>query len=506
MTTREKVAHLLRRFGLGATQAELDRLEYLGVPGAIDALLDYEKTPDDFSVSVWEFVVGNDENINLDASRFLAWWALRLVMTKRPVEEKLAVFWHDHFAVSASKVGSGPAMHEYNEALRKNACGNFRTMLGDMTKDPAMLRWLDGDASIKGSPNENYAREVLELFTMGIGNYTEKDIQELARAFTGWSLRAGYRNPPRGGSPKKALMDTLSLGLPFVASSYSDGLHDEGPKTILGKTANFDTESALDHIVSRPQTARYITKKLWEFFAYPEPDPKLVERLAKVFTASKYEIKPVLRAIAESPEFWSPKCVRQKVKSPLDFTVALLRQLELGDQLRAAHKAGGPAEAETMMMGPAGGAGKKDMKPIPAALAGTAYLVMNTMTRQGMRLYYPPDVAGWDWGEAWVSPAMMAERMRFAQVMVAQGGRPSAISNAVRQKLLKNGVPETPEKLVQDFAWMFDAPLPQDRMTTLVEAVNKAGGVAALRQPQSSAILLQAISRLTFGMPEFQLC
>src|SRR5262249_5567651 len=163
--------------------------------------------------------------------------------------------------------------------------------------DPAMLRWLDGDLNMKGRPNENYAREVMELFTMGIGNYTEKDIQELARAFTGWGLRPGYKPAGKGMSPRKALMETLDLDLPFVASAYSEGFHDERQKTFLGKTDNFTTDSALDWLVSRPATARYITKKLWEYYAYPKPDNKIVDRLAKVFTTSKYEIKPVLRAI-----------------------------------------------------------------------------------------------------------------------------------------------------------------------------------------------------------------
>jgi uncharacterized protein (DUF1800 family) len=513
MTTREKVAHLLRRFGLGVTRAELDRLEPLGVQGALGHLLDYEKTDEGFPVSPWEFSLQNDENINLDPNRFAAWWGLRMVMTRRPLQEKLTVFWHDHFAISSSKVESGAMMLQNNETIRAHAAGNFRTLLGEMAKDPAMLRWLDGDTSIRGRPNENFAREVLELFTLGIGNYTEKDIQELARAFTGWSLRAGYRNPPRGGSPRKALMETLALGLPLVASSYSHGLHDPGPKTILGKTANFDTESALDWIVSRPQTAKYVCTKLWEYFAYPNPEAKVVERLAKAFAAAKYEIKPVLRAIAESPEFWSEKCVRRQVKSPLDFTVAFVRQLDLGDRLRATHAAelAKPAEGKAMSgmetMGPSGSdhGGLMKMKPVPAGLAGTGGMVTTTMARLGMRLFYPPDVAGWEWGEGWVSPAMMAERMRFANSLV-QRGRNTTISDAIRVQLTAGGGPQTVEALVESFAQIFDAPIPPDRKAVLMQAAQASGGPAALQQPQTAAPLLQNLARLTFGMPEFQLC
>ena len=156
-------------------------------------------------------------------------------------------------------------------------------------------------------------------------------------------------------------------------------------------------------------------------------------------------------------------------------------------------------------MGPTSSPSVKTMKPIPAPLATTAELVASQMRRQGMRLYYPPDVAGWDWGEAWVSPAMMTERMRFAQAMV-QRGRATGVADAVRHKMLVGGGPETPEALIESFAKIFDAPIPPDRMPTLVEAVNKAGGPQALKQQLPGAVLLLSLARLTFGMPEFQLC
>lgn len=493
MDPRERTAHVLRRFGLGATEAELDRFEPMGPKKAFESLLDFEQTPETFNVSPWSFAFANNGQVNLDAGRFSAWWSLKLALTTRPLQEKLTVFWHDHFAVSAAKVASGPIMHANNETLRKHAAGNFRTLLGEMTKDPAMLRWLDGDASIKGKPNENYAREVLELFTMGIGNYTEKDVQELARAFTGWSLRQGVAIRGQPEQVKKTLIEALEMDLPLVASAYCEGLHDAGPKTVLGKTDNFDTDSALDHIVSRPQTARYLSKKLWEFFAYPNPEPKVVDRLSSAFTKSKYEIKPVLRAIFDSPEFWSERCVRQQVKSPLDFTVALVRQLDLSKRYQEA------AEPSMMTMAPSSDA---MTAPLPPVFAAVAQLVGSQMRRQGMFLYYPPDVSGWEWGEAWVSPAMMTERMRFAAALMGRGR--DGVIEILRTKL---AAPEqTSEGIVDGFARIFDAPIPADRRTLLVEAVEKSGGPKALERPNTAAPVFQNLARLVFGMPEFQLC
>lgn len=504
MTTREKVAHLLRRFGLGVTQAELDRYEPLGVRGALETLLDYEKTPDTAEISPWAFVFGANEQLNLDANRMGIWWGLKLATTPRPLEEKLTVFWHDHFAVSASKVESGPIMLQYNQMLRRHASGNFRTLLGAVTRDPAMLRWLDGDTSVKGKPNENFSREVLELFTMGIGNYSEKDVQELARAFTGWGLRQGYRVQGRGAQARQSLMEAIAMDIPLVASAYSEGLHDDGPKTVLGKTDHFDTESALDWIVSRPATATYIAGKLWEYFAYPNPEPRVIDRIAKVFVASKYEIKPVLRAIADAPEFWSENCVRRQIKSPLDFTVAFMRQLEIAERLQEAQAAATPEMTPMTEMSAMGPNGPMKIAPVAAGIAGTGQFVYVQMQRQGMRLLYPPDVAGWEWGEAWVSPAMMAERMRFANGAVGRG-RSQGAFESLRQKLVA-AKPESNDALVDLWAKIFDAPVPADRRSIMVDAVAKAGGIEALARPQAASGLLLSLSRLTFGMPEFQLC
>src|SRR5579862_1345225 len=187
-TERQKGAHLLRRFGLGASEAELDYyLKDGGLNGAIEKLLNYENTDEGFKLDVDSFRNGKNNNINPQS--VAVWWTARMLITQRPLQEKMTLFWHNHFATSGEKVTPGSMMYVQNDLLRQYATGNFREMLMAVSKDPAMLFWLDNQYNVKGKPNENFAREVMELFTLGIGNYTEQDIREGARAFTGWSIQ-----------------------------------------------------------------------------------------------------------------------------------------------------------------------------------------------------------------------------------------------------------------------------------------------------------------------------
>lgn len=486
MTLREQIAHLLRRFGLGASQSELEAFEKLGVKGTLAHLLDYESVDEGFPVSPWEFCFQTNGDVQTDPGRIVRWWGLRLLMTRRPLQERLTLFWHDHFAVSASKVESGPLLLAYLETLRKHAGGKFRTLLGEVTKDPAMLRWLDNDLSVKGSPNENYARELMELFTIGIGNYTERDVQEAARALTGWSLRSVAQGGGQAAA-KARLIAAVEKGVPLIAASYSEGYHDEGPKTILGKSAPFDTESLLDLLADRPETAKALATKLWSFFAYPNPEPAVVERTAKVFRSSKGDVKAVLASIANSKEFWSDRCVRHQVKSPLDFTVAVLRQLELGDRVLQGREAGATWRT-----------------PIPQATSGVAEIVSGAMRRQGMFLLYPPDVAGWDWGTAWVSPAMMVERTRLASYLLGpgRGTGVAALLVARAQRVGAKGAEDVVDLVID----LFDAPCTQEQRAVLVQAFEKSGGVATLASPQKASNALAPVVRLMFSMPEFHFC
>src|SRR5687767_12975587 len=263
-TEREKGAHLLRRFGLGASEAELDYyLEGKGLPGAIDKLLNYESVDENFSVPIQSMANQNGQ-VNMPLMQL--WWMTRLITTRRPLQEKMTLFWHDHFATSAAKVAGPPMMYGQNELLRENATGKFQTILLEVSKDPAMLFWLDNQYNVKGKPNENFAREIMELFTLGIGHYTEKDIQEAARAFTGWT----FRRP--GG---RAVADYVP-GQRFAEYLFRPRFHDTEPKTVLGQTGPLTGEQVVDILCNHPQTPKYIALKIWEWFAYPSPAPALV--------------------------------------------------------------------------------------------------------------------------------------------------------------------------------------------------------------------------------------
>ena len=183
MNERDKIAHLLRRFGLGAGKYEVEEYGKLGLEGAVDRLINYDKVDEQFPVSPMEMMgYGTEGLIMFDPPKFASWWAMRMMLTRRPLQEKLTLFWHDHFAVSAEKVADGMNMLLYQQTLRQHASGNFRTLLKEVSKTPAMIFYLDTHHSTAEHPNENFAREVMELFTLGIGHYTEKDIKEAARA------------------------------------------------------------------------------------------------------------------------------------------------------------------------------------------------------------------------------------------------------------------------------------------------------------------------------------
>ncbi|MCX6342774.1 MAG: DUF1800 family protein, partial [Fimbriimonadales bacterium] len=188
LTEREKGAHLLRRFGLGASEAELDYYLQDGLKGAIERLLNYDTQPEVVEIST-EML--RNKNGNLPIQTVAGWWAAKMLITRRPLQEKMTLFWHNHFATSGDKVVNSTMMIAQNEKLRAFATSKFKTLLLEVSRDPAMLVWLDGQDNIKGRANENFARELFELFTLGVGHYEEKDIQEAARAFTGWSFVRG---------------------------------------------------------------------------------------------------------------------------------------------------------------------------------------------------------------------------------------------------------------------------------------------------------------------------
>ena len=289
----------------------------------------------------------------LETQRVAYWWANRMVATNHPLEEKMALFWHGHFAVNENKVRDYRKMLGQLDLFYKYGTANFRDLMVAEAKDPGMLSFLDAGVNVKGAPNENFAREIMELFTMGVGNYSEKDIREAARAFTGWNY----------------------VDLQFVVNKEQ---HDDGQKTFLGKTGNFDGVNVIDIILQQPVTSRFIAAKIYRYFVRQDLSPELQEKLGTVLRNSNYEIAPLLETIFLSRDFYSPSSTGTQIKSPVQLAVSTYRKL-----------------------------GLKDAPGVPDFNIATGML--------GQRLFSPPTVAGWAEGRSWITPGLLLERGNFAR-------------------------------------------------------------------------------------------
>ena len=391
----ELAAHLLERAGFGGTPEEIQALSDMPVSEAVNRIVDYEAIDAsallDFEESgLWDpgmdpfppsraeavriarsegqalgvevlspgssrrlqpvvdkFFYGLRANV-LETRRVALWWADRMVATPRPLEEKMTLFWHGHFATSETKVRDYRKLLLQNKTLREHATGNFRDLLLAVMRDPAMLVYLDNGQNVKDHPNENFGRELLELFTMGVGNYTEHDIREASRAFTGWTN------------------DVLEFRV-------DQDKHDDGMKEFLGKRGAFDGEEIVDIILAQPVTAEFVSSKIYRFFVREGPTAATKTRLANIFREAEYELKPLLRAIFLSRDFYSAHSVATQIKSPVQLLASTYRKLGL-------------ARAPT----------------IPD---------FNAQTRRlGQTLLYPPNVAGWSGGRTWITPATLLER------------------------------------------------------------------------------------------------
>ncbi len=373
-------AHLLNRAGFGGTPEEIDRLAALSPEQAVLSLINYEKVPDSTTNPDWAIPdparaerLRTMRNADPETRKSMQqeerrtqrqrsvelkhWWIERMANGPRPLQEKMTLFWHGHFATSEQKVRDAYLMWRQNDLFRQHATGNWLQLLTAMAKDPAMLVWLDQAQSRREHPNENFAREVMELFTLGEGHYTEKDVTEAARALTGW----GYDN----------------LDEQFVERPR---FRDDGVKTFLGRTGDLTGDDVLQQIVAQPQAARYISAKLWNFFAGVPPSEELVTALADRFRRSDMNFKPLLAAIFYSEEFYADSIVRNQVKSPVQWLVGSTRVLQ---------------------------------RDVPAPF------VCYGLTRSlGQDLFAPPNVKGWDGGLSWINTANLLARYNFAEFLV----------------------------------------------------------------------------------------
>jgi hypothetical protein len=400
--SRDRAAHLLERAGFGGTPEEIDRLATMTPADAVRWLVNYQKVENKqlrpfeesgiYDPPVEPFPKSRADAVRiakangeamgvkvkpsgdrpmqpvvnrffywlradyLEIRRAAQWWAQRMLTTHRPLEEKLALFWHGHFATSDDKVRDYRKMLRQLDLFYQHGNGNFRDLLVGVAKDPAMLVFLDAGDNVKGRPNENFGREILELFTMGVGNYTETDIREAARAFTGWT----------------------NDSLKFVVKA---DLHDDGEKKFLGHTGNFDGVGIIDIILAQDVTARFIAAKLYRYFVREDPSPELVAQLGKLFKEKHYAIAPLLTTIFLSRDFYSPPAYATQIKSPVQLLVSTYKKL-----------------------------GLSDIPGVPD---------FDVLSRDlGQELFYPPNVAGWKGGRSWITPAILLQRGDFVRDML----------------------------------------------------------------------------------------
>jgi uncharacterized protein (DUF1800 family) len=371
---RVRVAHLLRRAGFGATSTELDHYAAMGQTAATEALLSYSKTPNTTLESQLP-TIDLSGGTQPTAAAIQAWWLQRMVETARPLEEKMTLFWHGLLTSGLDKAGAAQ-MFTQNQLYRSLALGNFDDLLKAVSKDPAMMVYLDTETNRKGKPNENYARELMELFTTGIGHYTEDDVRESARAFTGWTLPGG----------KQLRYATTSIFVPR--------LHDAGLKTFMGKTGSFTGDDIVEMLVPLRATAVRLTTRLFSFFAYPNPEPDVVNHLADTFQKSRYNVGAVVREIFSMDAFYSDKAYRALVKTPAEL---------VAQTLKATSASGKSYSAAAVAMAP-----------------------------MGQVLFYPPNVAGWPGGTSWINSSTLLTRINFANA-ATQRARTTLSSQTLAQ-------------------------------------------------------------------------
>jgi len=409
---RVRVAHLLRRAGFGATPAELDRYTAMGVTGATTALLNYQAA----SNQALDAAQASFDPTTLAGGRgagtIQAWWLQRMVQTARPLEERMTLFWHGLLTSGLDKVGPAP-LYNQNQLFRTMALANFDDLLKAVSKDPAMMLYLDTETNRKGRPNENYARELMELFTTGIGHYTEDDVRESARAFTGWTLDT---------TPKDRRNATMSS---FVAR-----YHDDGVKTFLGKTGNFTGDDIVEMLVPLRATAERLTARLFGFFAYPNPESEIVHHLADVFQQNGYSVRAVVSEIFAMDAFYSEKAYRSLMKSPAEFVAQSLRGLSA---VSPSTSSGGPASPSPSGGGLGGGVGQ-----------ATA-----AMAPMGQVLFYPPNVAGWPAGSSWINSSTLLSRVNFATALAQKSGSTASLDQLLATFVDGTLSPSTHDTLTQ---------------------------------------------------------
>ena len=410
------MAHLMRRAGFGASLSELEAYADNGYDATVEGLLrpvDPQRMPDEM---IRRYHAEQSGMMGQNSPG--AYWLYRMISTTAPLHEKMTLFWHSVFATGYPKITQGKVLIDQIRMLRRYGLGSFRELLVELSKDPAMIIWLDNQDNHNGSINENYGRELLELFSMGVGNYTEQDIKECARAFTGWTIaNTEYME-------LRARRDSIwPYGRIAWHFEYREEDHDDGEKTFLGETGRFNGEDIIDIICRQPATAGFISRHLYHFFVADEPpvpqwpytpprDPAAIEMLSRVYFDSGYRISAMLEALLKSESFQSRETWFEKVKSPAELVASVLRLT------------------------------REFERPRREILDTAMHMVY-----MGQHLINPPSVEGWHQGVEWIDTGTLVERVNFASKHLGNLDAPGvrAIVERIKSRL---GPMISPERLV----------------------------------------------------------
>ena len=460
------VAHLMRRAGFGADRQELDQRVARGYETVVDELLeatDPGRMPDDVIRRYH-----NEQSGMMGQVGPASYWLYRMVSTKAPLLDKTAFFWHNVFATGYPKVTYGKVLSDQIRMFRRYGMGSLRTLLIELAKDPAMIAWLDNNDNHNGAINENFGRELLELFSMGVGNYTEQDIKECARAFTGWDI--GNTEYMELRSRRDSIWPYGRIAWHF---QYNAEDHDDGEKEFLGRKGNFNGEDIIDIICEQPATARFIARHMYHFFVADEPpvpqwpytpprDPEAIETLSNIYFESSYDIGAMLRTLFNSDFFKAEESWYEKVKSPAEVVAGILR---LSGEFR---------------------------KPARKMRERT-----DQMTYMGQQLNNPPSVEGWHQGTEWIDTGTLVERLNFAGQQLSDGDNPG--SRAMMERIVdRTGGTPSPDALVDGCLDEVGAlSVSDETRSALVE-------FASMESDESPAGRVGQILQLVVATPEFQ--
>lgn len=447
-----QTGHLLRKAGFGANANEVSMYSNLGFQGAVDRLLNYQQVDDGALESRLQTL-----NLNLatptDQQR---WWLLRMAWTQRPLLEKMTLFWHGVLVSSFRKVGGRngyPRMIIQNNFLRTHAFDTFDNILLGITADPAMLVYLDLTTSTKAHPNENYARELMELMTVGVANYTQQDVFAGAAALTGWHVRGN-------------------------TSYYNPQNHSTLPVHFMGQTGSFDYKDIVRILTNHPAAPWFISHKLFTFFVYENPSTDDLKPLVDAYVQSGHNMGAVMRAMLLSPQFLSAKAYRSRLKSPVEFTVGAYRALGI----------------------------QGDGMGLPAIT-----------TLMGQTLFDPPNVAGWPGDKVsanWLNSGTWMTRLNYIDILLARGtaGRPAKAAPLIDlQRMVNENNVSSPEQFVDHFAsFLLDNPLPDERRSQVLDYFTASGnaGKTSITLTGGKAYPLNRVRGALYLMmssPEYQL-